>query len=683
MRKETRRLGLIPNLIVVLGLFAAGPPGAATACSPEQDAYTQILSYEYDQSRQAFAAIEEQLRRSTPAQAEKIAESLLQALESPRASVACREMICRTLVLTGACSAAPKLADLVTDEKIGPMALFALQALPCPEVDEVLRGKLDSSKGGFRVALINSLGERRVRLAAAQLAGIVKDSDSAVVEAALAALGRFGDERSADFLAKAQIPSSLGAAWADARLKCADSLAAAGKTSAALEIYRALNVQASPPPVAIAALRGMMRLAPEAAVAALLDSLRSGSVDVQRAAAGALAETPGKDVTSQLAAQLGRLSSSGQVLVLGALAVRKDKSAAAAVAGLASSRDDSVRLTALDTLSEIGDDEHAEVFVRAIRMGGETAERAVDCLARLRGASVDQVLLKSLADPTPAVRAALIGALAARRCSAATPSLVNLLADRDAEVRMEAWKALAVVARPDSTNQLIARMLEVQSGRELQAAEQAVFAVCSSIAPSERRTDAVAAALPGKNAPQKSSLLRVLGRLGGAEAVRLLREALEDKDAEVQDTAVRTMADWGDASTAGDLLKLARESDKPARRIVALRGYVRLAASTPVARREALGMLRTAMELAKRPEDRRMVLGSLADVPLPEALDLAERYLSEQALRAEAAAACFKIAAALVDSHPQRAKSALQKVLASSDDERLRRAAQRLLGSLE
>jgi hypothetical protein len=94
-------------------------------------------------------------------------------------------------------------------------------------------------------------------------------------------------------------------------------------------------------------------------------------------------------------------------------------------------------------------------------------------------------------------------------------------------------------------------------------------------------------------------------------------------------------------------------------------------------------MLRTAMELAKRPEDRRMVLGSLADVPLPEALDLAERYLSEQALRAEAAAACFKIAAALVDSHPQRAKSALQKVLASSDDERLRRAAQRLLGSLE
>jgi len=92
-----------------------------------------------------------------------------------------------------------------------------------------------------------------------------------------------------------------------------------------------------------------------------------------------------------------------------------------------------------------------------------------------------------------------------------------------------------------------------------------------------------------------------------------------------------------------------------------------------------LAAYRQAMELAKRPDEKRLVLAGLGDVPRADALKMIEPYLDDAALRREAFAAYMKIAEALAGSEPAIAKQALKTVQEKATDPRMRARAQSAL----
>jgi hypothetical protein len=57
----------------------------------------------------------------------------------------------------------------------------------------------------------------------------------------------------------------------------------------------------------------------------------------------------------------------------------------------------------------------------------------------------------------------------------------------------------------------------------------------------------------------------------------------------------------------------------------------------------AIQSLKTALDLATRPEEKKLVLGALEAFPSPEALALAESLLTAEGVQAEAQAAVDKI----------------------------------------
>jgi len=172
------------------------------------------------------------------------------------------------------------------------------------------------------------------------------------------------------------------------------------------------------------------------------------------------------------------------------------------------------------------------------------------------------------------------------------------------------------------------------------------------------------AVLPSvKEVKSRCSLLSVLGRLGDDSALPVLRKALKDEDADVRDAAVRALAGWPGAGPAEILIELARSAPKEIHRVLALRGYIRMAGLVSSrSDEETLKMYRAAMEAAARPEEKKLILARIPRVRTVEALKLVEPYLQDETVKTEAEVACMAIAVAIKAGHEKQAQAALDKI---------------------
>jgi len=90
-------------------------------------------------------------------------------------------------------------------------------------------------------------------------------------------------------------------------------------------------------------------------------------------------------------------------------------------------------------------------------------------------------------------------------------------------------------------------------------------------------------------------------------------------------------------------------------------------------------MLSEAMGLAKRPDDKKLVLGALSNVQTVESLRLVVPCLGDAALAEEASAAAVKIAEKVADSAKDLTLKAMKKVLEQSKNDGVRKKAEEIL----
>ena len=142
---------------------------------------------------------------------------------------------------------------------------------------------------------------------------------------------------------------------------------------------------------------------------------------------------------------------------------------------------------------------------------------------------------------------------------------------------------------------------------------------------------------------------------------------------------MRSLSEWPDAAPAEELLELAHSSADRTHKVLALRGYIRMAGMSE----NPTAMYVGAMMLAERPEDKKLVLGGLGNADSAQALALVEQYLKDEQLQAEAALAAVQIASRLRQSDGATAKAALKNVIEVAKDRRVRRQAQDVINEME
>ena len=666
--------------------FALGDLPADTVSSLDE-VLADISTYEYGQSRVPLTQLTDIIGdvQKSPEELKRIEKRLLEFMRSD-ATLAAKQFICRKLSIIGTKASVPTLAKMLGNEETSDMACYALERIPSSAVDRALRGALGKTKGKVKVGIINSLGQRRDSKSVPALSTLIYDSNIAVAAAAVTALGQIAGSQATEALAeaKAKTAGKLRLLVLDAYLKCADQLVAQGEQPQALGIYKQLYAPGEPKPIHSAALRGMVTATPEKAVGIVVDVLKGDNQTMQTVAIGLVREIPGRKIAKAVAAELPNLPVAQQVQLLSALGERGDPIVLPEIVNTTKSSEDSVRIAALKALGQLGDASNVNLLAQAAATTDGVEQKAArESLYRLRGLTVDQVILKSIPESGPQVKVELIRSIGRRNVAAGVETLLKTAKDPDRNVRVESLKALRDIAGPKHVAALVELLISAKSGTEVKEAERAV-ASASRKAVSES-TDVVLETLASvKDVEARCSLLGVLGKIGGSRSLGVLREALEDSDAEVRTAAIRGLCDWPNAEPMADLLKIVQSSDNKRHRTLALRGYVRLIGlDSDRPTEETIKMYRQAMALASNVSEKKMVLSGLANIRSFAALEMAADYLEDDALQQEAAAAIVRIAGATFDSHPEQTRMLLRKVIEISKSNSLREQAQEMLDEIE
>ena len=671
--------------------FALINNAGAAFNKPEIDeTLAAIVNYERGMSREPLIAVEKLIRESQnqPEQRKYIELQLAELLDE--ATLESKSFICRQLWFIGTADSVPAIAKLLMDEETADIACYAIGQNPSEEAGKTLREALNNVSPKVQIRIINLLGDRNDNQSVEAIGKLVSGTEREVSEAAVAALGKIGGARAITLLieTRAKGDSELRFAATDAYLRCAEDLMFEGETKQATVIYKELADKNETPIIRSAAIKGLADIGGQDIVPLVIAALRDENRMVRTTARSCVRTMEGNGVTEQIAGELSKTSPDEQVLLIGALADRGDVTALPAITAAAKSTNPEVRKAVLQAVGKLGDASFVGYLVKAATEGLSSEEKsiAVKSLTLLRGSRIDDAIVQSMQNSLPSMRQQLIQVLGERNAVDAVPSLLAEAAHQDRKVSQAAFKTLGRLADEKHLPSLIKLLAKTEDSSSRREAERAVIAVSRKISEPSKQADAVSTELGGeKLVAFRCSLLRVLGGIANSKALRTLEEALKEANPIVQDTSIRTLAKWPNAAAAEVLLEIYCSTQNQIHRQLALRGFVRLL-SLPVQGRTAektLELCRRAMQQAKSSAEQKLVLSGLSNVSDPEAMEMVEPFLQVEEVRGEAATAAIKIAGTIIDTHGERAKTAMNKLLAISNDEDLRKQAGEIVLHIE
>ena len=647
---------------------------------------TDLRGYRAGASRLAWTQLADHLRTAPPDIRALLECRLLELLRDDATTADARRELCRLLRRWGSARAVPALAELLQAPELAHLAADALGACEAPEAGTALSAAIAGLQGRAAVVVLAALGRRGDANAVPAVALRLADPDAAVREAAIVALGDLASPAAAAALRTAPLPPELHARRDDALLRCAEADLAAGRANEAARTFRELVAAAPPGALRIAALTGLARAGGDQALTDLLAALHSTDAPLRQAAARATLSLPGSAATAALATALPDLSEESQVALIYVLAERKDKGAAPAIGNACTSPAPAVRRAACSALETLGDGSHVPALARLATAADQAeAEAATQALERLAGAGAEAALTALLADPAAPVRALACRVLTARRAGSAAADLTQATGDADGDVRREAWRGLAQVSDPTRLPVLIDALLALPDEGQCQLAAQAIQTIGERAAADAQVGGLLLAALPRATPAARPALLRLLGRFGGAAALETLTAAARSPEPGGREPAIRALAQWPDSAPMATLAEIATSETDPLRRTLAWRGAVRLlglADTLPLD--ERLRRCREALTSAPQPDERRQVLAILPALPDPQALLLAQGFLTEPALQGDARPVFVRLARWLAGTRQpgvREAITAAQRDPAAGDDAFRRELQQALDGA--
>jgi HEAT repeat protein len=595
---------------------------------------------------------------------------------------------CRELAVLGTKKAVPDLATLLADEKLSHMARYALETIPDPSATDALRDAVGKLKGPPLVGVIGSLGVRRDVKAVDHLAKLLTDEDADVAQGAARALGSIGNSSAARALTDAmgKIPPANQVAFCEGLFRCAEALTANGQNGEALAIYDRLRaLPDAPHQVRAGALRGAVLGRQKGGLPQLLEAVRSDDWVVVDAAARIAMEMPGGDVTRTLIAELDKLPAAKQVLFIQVLGKRADPVALPNLSALAKGGTKLARIAAIRALPEIGQPSVVPVLAELMTDAEtEIAEAAQESLAALPGPEADAAVMTMLNSLETPRRLKAIDLIGRRRMTSRIPALLAAATDPEPSIRPAALRKVGELGGPAELSALLGCLMKYKEPRDLDAAEQALSTVCTKADKPESCADMLIAGLAQAQPSQKSRLMSVLAAVGGESALKTVRAAVNDPNADVHAAAIRALSSWKTADAAPALLALAETATNPTDRMLCLRGYLDWASRTDLPADRRLAMCQEVRRLVQQPEEKKLLLGALGSIKTARSLALVAPYLEDPTVREEATAATIATAEAILKG-PEAAQLAteliqpLQKAAEVAADTNLGRRAKALL----
>ncbi len=416
------------------------------------------------------------------------------------------------------------------------------------------------------------------------------------------------------------------------------------------------------------------------ATAAVLDGLLHPNLRVRLSAGRALRMLPGKALTRRLLEQLQQTPPGPRAEMLVLLAGLPAKGALPAIRRQIDADDPGVRRAAIGALAAVAGSGSLRDLVRLLDDEREgVSEAAVAAIVGMAGNDVGRTLCKLARRSSEPLRVALLGLLARRLEFARVDAVLRFARDRSPRVRRAALEALSTLAGAEDVPALVAHALRCSDARELKAAQAALIAVCRRDVRRELTGPAVVKPLAEAEPDKRAALLAVLPAVGGDLALRAARAALDASDPGVRRAAVRALSEWPDAAAMPWLAGIARDSRDRVHYVLAFRGYVRLVNQLQAPIDDKLAMYTKAMDLARRAEEKKLVLAGIGGTADRASFTALLTALGDPQVRPEAAAAAIELARTVRGADSVKA---LKRVLQAVGDDPLAERAKSALAEI-
>jgi type 1 glutamine amidotransferase/HEAT repeat protein len=591
---------------------------AVTLGVDPDEAIRRAAGYAFGQARQPLFTVE-QLVIVASSRTDKSAAADRAALAAKlaggialAATAEARSFFCGQLALVGTPDQVATIAPLVADEKTAMQARAALERIPGPAAGRALCEALAKLQGTLRLGVINSLGNRGEAEAVSSLAPLLSDPDEATAAASAAALGRIG-------------------------------------TSSAAEVLKFARSRVS-------------------------ESLRPALTDAYLACA------------EHLVAKGDRATAAGACKLLYAPG-EPPLVRAAALHGLALAQPTQASAILKEAMESNVPELHRMVayIIRTQPRIGDTKELA-NQLMKLPPAS-QTLLLAALGDrgdkaaaamvrrgtvsDDPQVSLAALAALARLGNEADVALLTDRLANGDDAIRAGARAALVAIPGLQVTAAIADTLA---SGPPALRGEMASILVARG--GGERIQELLGRPAALADASLGVVLIGSLKDIGDAKALKSLEGVRNSENPAMRDAALEALAAWPTADALGGLVSAIRDPANQARRPALLASVVRLLPQAAgKSANDKVALLEDMLNLADRPEDRRVLLSLLGDQPSPQAMRAAMKWTRDGAVADAAGLAAVKASAAVEEEHRDEVRKAMQELIAGGKSPELIKAA--------
>ena len=297
----------------------------------------------------------------------------------------------------------------------------------------------------------------------------------------------------------------------------AERLMEEGKLQEAEDLYwTLLNSETSEQSVGEAALRGAVLTGGARSRALWLETLQADDFEAARFAVRTALEINRVQAATDIAGLLDAVDARRKVLFIGILAEMARPEALPTFEAYARFGEPAVRLAAIHALGRLGKPETAELYVELLQDAeAPIAQAAAEGLAGLAAEDVDRVVVDGLNSADAALAVQLVDIIAQRRLKAALPTLQQLMASADSQVRLAAIKSYGELATIEQLPVLL-EVIQTRTDRaDIQALGKAIAQVCILANAPEVCLPLLQAAEAAAVPEAKPMLDKVIRRIGG------------------------------------------------------------------------------------------------------------------------------------------------------------------------
>lgn len=410
----------------------------------------------------------------------------------------------------------------------------------------------------------------------------------------------------------------------------------------------------------IAAVHSLAQIGDASTVKNLASLLDDKDTDIADAALLALASSPDKTADKTIMDMLKSNNTDIQLNALDLIGRRRITNVTGALLKATEDNDESVRSASIALLGDLAKAKDFPLLVKLLlnasgRLEIRTAERAISNIAsrEAKFASGKVKIIK-----------AIYGAVSGKPSGDVTKKLAKIVASGNASVK-------ASNGNFGDTAPGIVKQLQVEFSvngvtRDITVPENGTAEFAVAVVPDEL-IEQLSSAARKASTGQKLALLRILRTTNSPKALEAIQTATQDRNTEIAAEAISLLCGWPTPEALAHIMPLTKSSDVKTQ-ILALRGALRLIPLQNVSDDQKLSSFKRIVPLAKRSEEKKLLVGALAKVPSAGSLAIVTPYLNDNTTKQEAAMAAVTISEKIASKKNAQVDDAMNKVLKATNN---------------